>query len=397
MYNHEDKSYLNQPKFMSRETYINFFKQVKIHCLKNNVKTFQFILHGGEPLMAGIDYINSFINNAKYILEPEIKAIFSIQTNGILINDEWCAFIKENKIGLGISIDGIKSINDKYRIDHRGRGTYDKVIESIKLLQKNKIGFGVLSVINLEADPIETYNHFKELGVESVDFLLPDYTYDNLPPNISLANLDRLKTPYADWLIKIFDKWFEDTQKLEIRLFKYSICLFLGGQIDFDYIGTSNNDVLVIETDGGIEPVDSLKICGSEFTKIDANINTHSIDYGLSSSLSRMYHLSKKLVSKQCKVCPLLEICGGGFLPHRYSKTNGFNNPSIYCTDLIKLFTHIQQRLMNEFSNEQLADFGNIQIYTVEKVKNDIRNGLKNKSPLEYSEFIESFKMDHNV
>lgn len=397
MYNHEDKSYLGQPKFMSKETYISFFKKVKIHCLKNNILKFHFILHGGEPLMVGVDYMKSFIKTAKYILEPEVESIFSIQTNGILINDEWCTFIKDYKIGIGISIDGVKSINDKYRIDHKGKGTYDKVIKSIKLLQKNKIGFGILSVINIEANPIDAYNHFKELGIEAVDFLLPDYTYDNLPPQISSPSLNRLDTPYADWLIRIFDVWFEDKYKLDIRLFKYSICLLLGGQVDFDYIGTSNNDVLVIETDGGIEPVDSLKICGNEFTKLNANIKNHSIDFGLSSPLSKMYHLSKKLVSQQCKVCPILEICGGGFLPHRYSKTNGFNNPSLYCTDLIKLFTHIQYKVISEFSQKQLSEFGDVELYSAEKVKNEITKGLENTKLLEYSEYLESFKIEENV
>jgi len=392
MYNSGDESYKFQPKFMNDETVISLFKKVKTHCLKKGLSTFHFILHGGEPLLVGESFFRDFVKKAKRILLPEIKPTFSIQTNGILINDKWCELFKELKIGIGISIDGIQSVNDENRIDHRGKGTYERVVKGIKTMQRNDVGIGVLSVVNVDSDPIEAYEHIKLLNITSVDFLLPDYTYDNPPKGIINGDLDRLNTPYADWLIKIFDKWFTDKDKLDIRLFKYAVCLLLGGEIEFDYIGTANNDVLVIETDGGIEPVDSLKICGNEFTKIKANIKTHQIDEALQSPLSRMYHLSKKMVSKRCSVCPILEICGGGFLPHRYSSNNGFNNPSIYCVDLIKLFTHMQGKVMNEFTKAQLEEFGGITILTHEDVKKSIRQEVQEAEEPGYSEFLEFFK-----
>lgn len=394
MYNQGDETYKNQPKIMEKLTYINLFKKVKIHYLKESIPSFHFIIHGGEPLLAGKKNIFDFIKKAKYILLPEIQPTFSVQTNGILIDEEWCSIFKELNINIGISLDGPKIINDQYRIDHKGKGTYDKVVKGINILQKNDIQSGILSVININSKPLETYEHIKSLGIDNIDFLFPESNHDTLPEGIENNSLHR-ETPYADWLINLFDLWFEDKNKLDIRFFKFSILLLLGDNVQFDYIGRSTNDIIVIETDGGIEPVDSLKICGDSFTKINFNIMSNSISEALQAPLNKMYNLSKKIVAKQCKVCPLLEICGGGYLPHRYSSSNGFNNPSIYCADLIKLYTHIQQRVMHQFSTAQLESLGGIKIYDIESVIKEIKTGLDSISGNTYCDqenYLESFK-----
>jgi len=394
MYNLGDETFKLQPKIMNEETINALLNKIKLHCLVEDIKKFQFILHGGEPLLAGKDFFKNFIKKANNYLLPEITPTYHIQSNGILIDKEWCDLFKEYKVNVGISLDGVKSVNDQYRVDHKGRGTYDSVIKGIKIVQENNLGLGMLTVINIDANPVELYEHLKLLKIDNVDFLLPDYTHDNLPSGITETSYTRESTPYADWLISIFEIWFTDKDKLDIRLFKYCVCLLLGGKISFDYLGTSNNNVLVIETDGGIEPVDSLKICGDGFTKMNANVSTHEFSEALSAPLSKMYHLSKKKIHKQCTVCPLKEICGGGFLPHRYSEKNGFNNPSVYCADLIKLFTHINNRVIKEFSEEQREEFGNSGSISIKDIKNEIRESLKNVKEPTYVEELEFFKIE---
>lgn len=391
MYNHEDKTFKLQPKIMSDETINDLIKKIKIHCLITKVEKFQFILHGGEPLLAGKTFFENLIKKANNYLLPEVKPTFHLQTNGILIDNEWCNLFKKHNVHVGVSLDGIKSINDQYRIDHKGKGSYDRVIKGIKVVQENNIGLGMLTVINIDADPIEFYEHLKHLKIDNVDLLFPDYTHDELPVGINNGSFTREKTPYADWLINIFDLWFSDKEKLDIRLFKYCVCLLIGGEINFDYLGTSNNNVLVIETDGGIEPVDSLKICGEGFTKMNANVSTNYFSEALSSPLSKMYLLSKKKIHKQCTICPLKQICGGGFLPHRYSKKNGFNNPSVYCADLIKLFTHIHNKVMNEFTEDQRNKFGGSNPISVKDIKFEINESLKTAKDPIYKEELEFF------
>ena len=102
----------------------------------------------------------------------------------------------------------------------------------------------------------------------------------------------------------------------------------------------------MIETDGGIEPVDVLKSCGHEFTKLGLNVLTHEIDDVYQSSLIRTYQAGARALCATCRSCPIVDVCGGGYIPHRFRATNAFNNPSVYCRDLSKLITHIQAKVL---------------------------------------------------
>jgi uncharacterized protein len=125
---------------------------------------------------------------------------------------------------LGISIDGPEHVNDTRRRDHADRGSYQAVIRGIRLASANMNGApGLLTVIDVNHDPIAIYEHHKSLGVTNVDFLLPDCTRDKPAPGLDPAGAVTL---YADWLIKIFDRWFEETPvTCRIRMFEEIVAL----------------------------------------------------------------------------------------------------------------------------------------------------------------------------
>jgi uncharacterized protein len=320
------------------------------------MKEFTFVLHGGEPLLAEQDFFSYFVNKARELLLPDVRPYFVVQTNGLLLTDSWCELLASLKVSIGISLDGLKPDNDKFRIDHAGRGSYDKIVKGLRLAQasihlKNKPG--LLSVININADPVETYYHLKSLRVKSVDYLLPEATFDNPPPLPTADKSWAGETPYADWLIRMFECWFEDEQTpYNIRQFYFIVHSVLGGNFSADNLGELNNEVLVIETNGDIEAVDGLKVCGNGFTKAGANVKTHSFSEAMQTKLAKLYHLSHKMLPRKCMACPVKEVCGGGTIPHRFSAEQGFNNPSVYCKDLMKLITHIQTRVISQLPEE---------------------------------------------
>jgi uncharacterized protein len=357
MYNLGDETYKLQPKVMSDETVQSLIDKVRAHVILHDINRFTFVFHGGEPLLAGKEMITNFVELANLKLKPLTDVRYSIQTNGVLLDADWASLLGSLNIHIGVSLDGLPEQNDKYRIDHAGRGSYNEIIRGLKFAQQSPTATlppGILCVIDITADPISTYRHFKQLASDNVDFLLPDANYEK-PPVFN--NTDDL-TPYGDWLIQIFDDWMVDPNRISIRFFRNIMQSILGKNIGSDTLGQGHNEVLVIETNGDIESVDVLKICGNGFTKTNANINTTHLDDALTTPLAKLYNLSHVNLPEKCIGCPVNNVCGGGYLPHRYSHASGFNNPSVYCHDLMKLITHIQNVVLGQFPDEVLEQAG---------------------------------------
>jgi uncharacterized protein len=348
VYNKGDDSYLAQPRLMSSDTVAAVLSRVAAYCREQDLHEVTFIFHGGEPLLAGPEFFRQFVAKAAAVLGDDVAPAFALETNGTLITADWLDLFHELGINFGISLDGTPALHDAHRVDHSGRGSYARVRRAIDTVLADRrcdaLFGGVLTVIDLAADPVGLYDHYREIGLGRCDFLLPDGTYDHPPP---LRPTDDPGTPYADWLIAIFDTWFdnEDTT-LSIRFFEEIIGLLFAATPGTDALGGGRNGLLVIETDGGIEPVDVLKICGPAFTKLDLNVHRNDIRDACAADLVRAYQQGSGALCEACRACPVVSICGGGYLPHRYSSVNGFANPSIYCRDLMKLITHIRDRVL---------------------------------------------------
>ncbi len=345
MYNMGDLTYAQQPKLMSRSVIDALLFRVAEHCSRHKHPRFTFAFHGGEPLLAPKDHFRYFVSRARSLLPPCSTATFSLQTNGVLLSPEWCGLFRELDIRLGISIDGPKSSNDRNRVDHRKDGTYARARRGWGFAKAHGLDPGILSVIDLQSPPQAIYAHLKELQPRKVDFLLPQGTYDKLPPGLNAGGSE---TPYADWLLEIFRLWVaEETPPFRIRLFDQIIETVMGTSGALDALGRGTNEVLTFETDGAIETVDVLRVCKSGITRTIFNVLTHSIDDAMDDEIIDRYHFSHARLCRICDGCPINEICGGGYLPHRYRSANGFDNPSIYCADLMKLIVTIRNHTLS--------------------------------------------------
>ncbi len=391
MYNHADQSYKLQPKFISKDIILKLKEKIKNHCIKHTLKKFYIVLHGGEPLLMSIIDLRFFLNTINSLHdEIGVKIVFGVQTNGILLNKEYCDLLNEYNVGIGISLDGNESTNDQNRVDKKGKGTYQSVKKGIIELENNRItNFGALSVVNIDSNPIETYETFKEVGFKACNFLLIDENYDTLESQNDI--LTEHKT--SKWLIELFDYWYnqENSTRIQIPKFEDFINFILGADGGTESYGIGNNTLAVIETNGDIEPLDVLKICGEEFTKHKFNISINEIDDVFQSNLVETYYYTKTYLPKKCLACPVKEICGGGYLPHRYSSKNGFNNPSIYCNDHLKLITHIQNRIIDDLPSEITQKLG-VQKISYEDALKIINENISKIEEPEYVELLESFK-----
>ncbi len=352
MYNKGDDTYLQQPKVMPDEVIDSLATKVVKHCLLHELDTFGIVLHGGEPLLAGMEKIRYFVETFRAKAAPHpVEIKFTLQTNGLLLTKEWCLFLSEYNIGLGISIDGTKEVNDRHRIDHAGRGSYDQIIRAIATANQyySVRAPGMLSVLDINTDPVVLLRHHLSIGARTIDFLLPDANYDHLPPQPVSGPFVGSDTPYGDWLVALYEaiKELPDDERPQVKLFFNLIAKFLGADIASDIIGDDQNHVLVIETNGDIEPIDMLKICGNGFTKGNVNVLNNDLDDAARLKLAALYYYSHSTLCAQCTTCPIYSLCGSGFIVHRYAQKNGFDNPTVYCKDYIRFITHIQSDMVS--------------------------------------------------
>ncbi|MBP3942744.1 radical SAM protein [Sphingobacteriaceae bacterium WQ 2009] len=353
MYNLGDLTYKNQPKIISDEVVDSFLKKLKDYLEKNNGTHFQFIFHGGEPLLAPMEWYKYFISSAEQMLNG-VKIRFTLQTNGVLYNEKWANFLQENKIYSSFSWDGPKQIHDKFRVYHNNKGSYDEV-KSALALYKSKFGHvSGLTVLNDEVTPSEYYTNVKELGITHFTIIFPQLHHDT---DEQFNHFENSKTSgfFGKWLAELFDIWWfdRDKDKPVIHYFANIITLLLGGEATSEGLGSGENNVVVLETNGDIETTTALKSCGPAFTKEGNNILTHTIEESIDSDLIKLFVYSHKEVSQNCKECSLLKICGGGRLNERYSYQNGFDNPSVYCNDYKVIIHHIKERLFSTLTKEE--------------------------------------------
>lgn len=356
MYSMGDESYRFQPKVMTNDLVHQLIEQAIQHCNRFKIKTFELILHGGEPLLAGKAFFENFDREARRLVdEAGVKLNIGVQTNGVLLNSDWCNLLNRLSISIGISLDGPAVWHDMNRRDHQQKGTHANVLAGLRIAQQRGCKVGVLCVMNAASDPVLIYHYFQQLGVRNIDFLWPDHHYESRPLQYVNRTPAPDYTPFGDWWIRLFDCWFADVKpKPKIRFLYQLMLMILGVDAGFESIGQAENRYLIVETDGGIEASDYLKACGNGFTKEGLNIMQHDLSETTDTALINMHRFSHRNLPPVCKRCLIRRVCGGGHIAHRFSAKNGFNNPSIYCFDLAKLLTHIQNVLVDHLSAETI-------------------------------------------
>lgn len=345
MYNKSDRSFVRQPRFMAPETVDALVRELAAHCRSHGLATFTIGFHGGEPLLAPPDFYRAFVARTREAFSPDITPRFSMQTNGVLLTPTWCTLLRELGIQVGISIDGPPAIHDAQRVDHGGRGSFARVRRGWDTAMANGLRPGLLSVLNPETDPDEMYDLVLDLAPGVVDFLLPQATHDD-PPS---ADPGGAGAPYAAWLIRLFDRWQDDgIGVFRVRMFDQIIGCVLGAGGGMAAMGRGYTGVVVIETDGGIEPNDLLRACRPGITRTPLNVCRDRLDDAFDHWMIEADYYSQRDLCGTCERCDIREICGGGYLPHRYRADTGFDNPSVYCLDLWRLIAHIQAWTVNQ-------------------------------------------------
>jgi uncharacterized protein len=346
VYEMADQSWRSRPVAMSAHVVDQTARRIAEHAERHSLDEVRVILHGGEPLLAGRDFFARTARTIRSSVAARTRVELGMQTNAVLLDERFLDVLLEHRIRIGVSLDGDRSAHDRHRLYANGRGSHDGVVKALHLLRQDRYAplfTGLLCTIDLHNDPVSTYEALLEFEPPSMDFLLPHGNWSAPPPERSA---DPALTPYADWLIAVFDRWYAAPHRESgIRFFEEIINLLVGGRSHVESIGLTAVNLIVVEADGTLEQVDSLKAAFHGAPATGLNIFDHDFDAALNHPAIAARQLGIDGLCETCRRCPVRDICGGGLYPHRYRGGEGFLNPSVYCPDLLRLIGHIRDRL----------------------------------------------------
>jgi uncharacterized protein len=312
--------------------------------MRSQGRPFSVVLHGGEPLLLGALKLGSLFGRLRSEL-GEVCGI-SVQTNGVLISDEIVDVCADYNVTISVSLDGPAAVHDRFRTDLVGRPTHARVLEGIRTLKAHGEGSrlfsGVLAVVDPSTDAISIYNYFTELGVPSVDFLYRDGNHDHLPYGKASFH----STEYGRWMSQILDCYVADPTPFRIRMLDDMMKLLMGGCGVKEGVGLTDFGILVIDTNGSIKKNDTLKSSapGDAFAE-NWKSGSGELARVATSNDFEAYHRAQRPSSVVCRSCPLLDICGGGMLTHRFSSAAGYDNPTVFCLDQKLLISRMLEHL----------------------------------------------------
>lgn len=347
VYEMADQGWRGRPPAMSPATTALAALRIAEHAAAHDLSRVDLVLHGGEPLLtapAGLAAPVEAVRAALARQSPRTRLTATVQTNGTLLTRSRLIALAAAGIRVGVSLDGGLPAHNARRVDHAGRPGFGAAARGLRLLARHPGSYaGVLCVIDLAQDPVETYESLLAFRPPALGLLLPLGNWSNPPPGHPADGGD---TPYADWLLAVFERWWHDgVRRTRIRVFEEIIALLLGLPGATETLGLAPAATAVIETDGSIEQADSLKSAYEGAAATGLTLDRNSFDELLDHPGLAARQIGRDALSGTCRSCEFVEVCGGGHYPHRYRAGEGFRQPSVYCADLQVLIRRIGQAL----------------------------------------------------
>jgi len=298
------------------------------------------ILHGGEPLMAGLSFFNILLKagNKK---QDECKITYHIQTNGTLINRQWIEIFKENKISVGISMDGPQLVHDKFRLTTNGKGTFNQVHNHVKSVEKEGLELNCLCVITSKSlvNIFAIFDFFEASSFKMIDFI-PCIMEKN-SRNSQREDMTISPKEYAAFITQYFDLWKKSDQKYTVRSFTDFMSILNGEESQtcmLLYPKVCGINVIAIDTNGDVYPCDSF---AGQVEMCMGNIANGGLNEILSNSKLKTFVETANGIPEDCGSCRFLKYCFGGCVYHRYFVSKDLKNKSFYCEANKRIFKYI--------------------------------------------------------
>ena len=324
-----------------------------------------FSWQGGEPTLLGLDFFRKVVALEKKHGKPGQKIQNDLQTNGTLLDEEWCEFLKANRFLVGLSIDGPREIHDRYRVTKGGRPTFDKVFEAAKLLQRHKVPFNTLTCVHRfnARQPLDVYRFLRqELNSTYIQFIpiveykdferIAPQTWDSavLPkdgdPEARPGHPNSIVTEWSvdpdDWgyfLCRVFDRWLnQDIGKAMVNHFETLVAQHLGWPSQMCVYAENCGRCMAAENDGSVYSCDHYVY--PEYRL--GNLKDSQLGDMVFSPIQKAFGGAKsKTVPQYCRQCPFLTDCWGECPKNRLLRTpDGEPGLNYLCRGFKKFFAH---------------------------------------------------------
>ncbi|MCI5165273.1 MAG: anaerobic sulfatase maturase [Candidatus Electrothrix sp. GM3_4] len=304
-----------------------------------------FVWHGGEPLLAGLNFFSKAVALQKRYAEGRPYAN-AMQTNGTLLDEDWAAFLRDEKFLVGISLDGPEHVHDRYRKDHKGNGTFQQVFDNCMMLLSQGVQVNVLATVNDYSVqfPFEIYTFFKQNGLIFMQFNPVVESHPEDPTAAAPFSVDALE--YGKFLRRLFKIWVRDfdfnklRQKTSIRFFDALIHRYIGMVPDQCMFQQKCGNALIVEHNGDLFSCDYLV---SEDTRI-GTLYEGSLRQAFNSNTHQIFSEKKADLPPKCLKCRWLKLCYGGCMKDRIRdpQDKGMNR---FCRSYQFFFREADQQL----------------------------------------------------
>ncbi len=329
---------------------------VRQYIEQQDVPEISFAWQGGEPTLMGVKFFRRVVELQKKYCPVGKRVTNAFQTNGVLLDDEWGGFLRENNFLVGISFDGPREIHDRYRVDKSGKPTYDRVLAGLRVLQKHKVEYNILCVVNRlnSQHPLEVYRHFKELGAQFIQFIPLVERAGTLdmfaePPKLEGGELPSPVTgwsveapTYGQFLCAIWDEWIRhDVGRIFVQMFEVQLGVWMGMPASLCVFAETCGRAMAMEHNGDLFSCDHYVYPQYKL----GNILETSIAQLVDSEQQRRFGADKKdKLPRYCRECDVRFACNGECPKHRFMRTPD-NEPGLnyLCSGYKKFFHHIDR------------------------------------------------------
>lgn len=298
----------------------------------------QFTFQGGEPTLAGLGFFRRFMELEAQYRKKDVKVGHSIQTNGLHLNEDWAAFLKQHNFLVGISIDGNQAIHDTYRLDASGEGTWARVTNALATLDRYGVEANILCVVSstVAKNPQKVYASLRKLGDHPMQFIP---CLDPMEAQRGGEKYSLKPDLYGKFLCGLFDCWYWDWKAgryISIRTFDDYLRILMGLSPSTCAAAGACGSYLVVEGDGSLYPCDFYVL---DEWKI-GSIQDLTVAQALASPASTRFVQEGAHRPENCQACPWLRICRGGC---KRDWTQQHKN--YYCTPFNAFFSYALPRL----------------------------------------------------